>query len=118
MIAKGVVHDHKDAIQKLMLSLRQFGVAIPGGAEALIHFRKIAEDLMQTPGFGQILAALDIDLVNAFPSFEWHAIRESVAEFMPSILPWTQWCHKSAVTVRLPSGGMLHVDRGAEQGDP
>ena len=106
-MCKGIVHAHKEATTKLMLSLRQFGVSLPGGAEALIHFRKVTEQLLQSSTVAEILAILDIDLVNAFPSFEWEAIREGLAEYMPGILPWTQWCHETSATVFLPSGGVV-----------
>eukprot|EP00972_Heterocapsa_arctica_P049026 7219565-Heterocapsa_arctica.AAC.1 len=37
--AKSVLRDHKAAILKLMVKLRQYGVAIPGGSESLFHGR-------------------------------------------------------------------------------
>ena len=115
VIAKGITSDHKSRIQSFMLKLRQMGVAIPGGAEALIHLRAVAEEVMSS---ADAVAILDLDFKNAFPSFEWCSIRESVANHFPSILPWCAWCHAQPSVVYLPSGGVAFVDRGAEQGDP
>jgi hypothetical protein len=60
---------------------------------------------------------IDVDLKNALANFEWDAIREAVSEFIPELLPWTEWCHREAAQVYLPSGGCMQVARGAEQ-DP
>ena len=65
-----------------------------------------------------VLAELDLDFENAYPSLEWDSIRTAVAEHLPEILPWTQWCHEAPACVELPSGEIKLVDRGAEQGDP
>ena len=61
---------------------------------------------------------LDLDLRNAFPSFEWDAVRAAVGEHMPGLSPWTSWCHRQATGVRLPDGSWYTCNRGAEQGDP
>jgi hypothetical protein len=60
----------------------------------------------------------DVDLKNAFPNFEWDAIRGAVSEFVPEIPPSTERCHREAAQVFLPSCGRMWADRGAEQGDP
>ena len=67
---------------------------------------------------GPALLLLDLDLKNAFPTFEWDAIREAVLEMVPSLAAWTSWCHQAPADVLLPSGERVQVDRGAEQGDP
>ncbi len=117
VIAKGLVHDHRHKIQQLMLRLRQYGVAIPGGADTLIHFRSACEEGIRR-GSDEALIALDVDFENAFPSFEWSGIRDSVSAHMPSLSAWTAWCHREPSRVRLPCGETICVDRGAEQGDP
>ena len=65
-----------------------------------------------------VLAVLDLDLQNAFPSFEWDSIQAAVKKFMPKLLGWTRRVQKEPATAHLPSGEKLAVDRGAEQGDP
>ena len=83
----------------------------------LIHFRSIARKLAVSCS-QQVLAELDIDFQNAYPSLEWHSIREAVHEYLSELLPWTQWCHEEPAPVVLPSGEVRFIDRGAEQGDP
>eukprot|EP00974_Lingulodinium_polyedra_P093099 9019422-Lingulodinium_polyedra.AAC.1 len=61
-------------LQKLFLQERQFGVLVPGGAEALVHARLALEKVSQEGGAGP-LAVLVLDLRNAFPSIEWSSIR-------------------------------------------
>ena len=117
VVAKGMVHEYRDKIQKTMLGWRQLGVALPGGAEVLVHLRSVVESALQR-GDCTPVAVLDVDFKNAFPSFEWDSIRRSMAKHFPEILPWTSWCHSEPGLVYLPSGGTVRIDRGAEQGDP
>ena len=117
VIAKRLVHDVKTDMQSLCIKLRQFGVAIPGGADVLVHFRSNLE-AASVLDEGPAMVGLDLDLRNAFPSFEWDSIREAVGEYLLALLPWVQSCHKSGGMVHLPCGGSLEIDRGAEQGDP
>ena len=58
---------------KLLLGHRQFGAGIPGGLDVVVAFRLTAERVLS--GREQRTAVVDIDLKNAFPSFEWAAIR-------------------------------------------
>ena len=37
---------------------------------------------------------------------------------LPEVAAWTRWCHAEPGRVVLPSGGVLRINRGAEQGDP
>ena len=99
-----------------MLNVRPFGVAVPGGADALIHFRVEVEKALQHSK--KAMAVIDVDLKNAFPSFEWDSIRQAVIKRCPKLLAWTEWCHVEPASVYLPSGAKLFVDRGAEQCDP
>ena len=117
LIAKGLVHEQRSQIQAFTLKCRQMGVAMPGGAEALIHLRAVAEELLASKG-EQVVAVLDLDFRNAFPSLEWPSIRSSVAAHFPQLLPWTEWCQSEPAPVLLPSGQVIRIDRGAEQGDP
>ena len=64
------------------------------------------------------MVVLDLDLVNCFCTIEWPCIRDALSEFTPSLLAWEEWCHRSPVPVELPSGDVVHSNRGAEQGDP
>ena len=99
------------------MSHRQCGVSLPGGADALVHFRRCLE---QAAGgiHAEAVAILDLDLRNAFPSIEWQAVRSAVQELAPELGPWTRWCHGAPAQVQLPCGQWISCDRGAEQGDP
>ena len=93
VIAKRLVDAHRAEVQRICLGARQFGVAIPGGAEGLIHFRMSLEKhfaLQDT-----CVAAVDVDLSNAFPRMEWDSIRAAVEDLLPNVAAWTHWCHTS-----------------------
>ena len=117
VIAKRLVHDSRLRLQRLFAQHRQCGVAMPGGADTLVHLRRCME---QAAGRGELPAAavLDLDLRNAFPSLEWPAVRAAVRAHAPELEQWTAWCHGGPVDIQLPSGEWTVCDRGAEQGDP
>jgi hypothetical protein len=50
MLAKKLVFSTEKKLQQVCLQARQFGVAIPGGADALIHFRKTCEEAAKMEG--------------------------------------------------------------------
>jgi hypothetical protein len=123
VVAKRLLHTHRDAVQAACRAARQFGVGEPGGADALVHWRVLLEELLAGGAGhgaepGDALAVIDVDLANAFPSFEWGYVRQAVQEQLPALLPWTAWVHRAATPVQLPCGTTLETDRGAEQGDP
>jgi hypothetical protein len=116
VVANRLAHQTRGRVQQLCLGARQFGVALPGGAEGLIHWRTgVEKHLAQSES---PLAVIDVDFANAYPSLEWDSIRSSVDSLLPEVSPWTHWCHTAASQIELPSGDLLEVDRGAEQGDP
>ena len=114
--AKRFADDVRRDAQKLLASHHQCGVALPGGAEALIHLRRnLEEAAADSP---EAVVILDLDLRNAFPSLEWASIREAVDRWAPALGPWTTWSHASEGRILLPCGTWIEADRGAEQGDP
>jgi hypothetical protein len=44
VIAKRALHKHLPRIRQVMLEAHQYGVAIPGGAEILVHARRVLEE--------------------------------------------------------------------------
>ena len=116
LIAKRVASDQRDKFQRLFFANRQCGVALPGGADALIHLRRCLEQAADRVEDAAVM--LDLNLRNAFPSLEWSAVREGVQIFAPEISQWTLWCHGDVVHIQLPCGKWISCDRGAEQGDP
>ena len=107
--------DEREELQQLCLGVRQCGVSLPGGADVLVHIRRCLEPALFESD--EAIALLDLDLRNAFPSLEWHSIREALEEEFPVLLPWARWCHQDAASVQLPTGEWTLCDRGAEQGD-
>ena len=89
---------------------------MPGGAEALVHWRGLIEELALT-GAIEPLVAFDLDLANMFGSIEWPAIRNAIAKHFPEAEAWVQWEHAAVEEIELPSGGVAYGDRGAGQGD-
>ena len=69
VIGKRLISANREAITKLCLGARQFGVGVPGGADALIHCRVGLESLLHEYG-DPALAMMDVDLKKAFPSLE------------------------------------------------
>ena len=116
-IAKKIVRQEETSLRKQMLEARQFGVAIPGGAEALLHFRGDVEDLIRE-GVIRPLVVLDLDLANAYGSLEWDSQREAYTEGAPRMQAWEDWCSAQPTEVVTPAGDTILTDRGAEQGDP
>ena len=116
VIAKRLVHDNRSKVQSLCPAARQFGVAVPGGTEGLIHFRTSIEQHISRSS--PVLAMIDVDFQNAFPSVEWDSIRSVVGKQFPAVSGWARWCHASESQIILPSGARVQSDRGVEQGDP
>ena len=82
----------------------------------MMHWRDTVERLAQE-GHINALVAFDLDLKNMFGNIEWPRIRESIAKHMPDATAWVEWAHRRPAQVRLPGGGEVDTDRGAEQGD-
>ena len=56
----------------------------------LVHVRRCMEASVPR---GEIAVLMDLDLRNAFPSFEWSAVRRAVDQHAPTLAGWTAWCH-------------------------
>ena len=63
-------------------------------------------------------AIIDVDFVNAFPSFEHESIAASMAKHVPELQAWSSWCQAHTGDIHLPCGDSHRAHRGAEQGDP
>ena len=113
--AKHLVHKHRGRLQVTCLKMHQWGVGMPGSAEALSHWRCTIEELIRD-GTIEPMLATDLDLVNMFGSVEWPAIRVALGEHLPEALPWATWQHQQPCTT-LPSGTTWRTNKGAEQGD-
>ena len=67
----------------LSRSARQLGVAIPGGADGLVHFRTLLEKHLLNAE--DAIGVIDVDFKNAFPSLEWNYIRRVVDEVLSEL---------------------------------
>ena len=118
MIAKFLLHKCSAQVKQRMLEANQFGVALPGGAEVLIHTRSLLEECIQDDAAAGVWAVIDVDFVNAFPSFEHDAIDAAMAKHVPELQAWSKWCQVHTGDIHLPCGDSHRAHRGAEQGDP
>eukprot|EP00973_Karenia_brevis_P071372 9914170-Karenia_brevis.AAC.1 len=103
-MAKRLLRASQMRLRSRFLSSRQWGVALPGGAEALIHWRSTVEELASS-GVIPPVVAFDLDLQNMFGSIEWPQIRASVARHFPEAQRWTEWAQQEPAVVQLPAGG-------------
>ena len=117
MIGKRLIKTHTKKIQRVMLDHLQFGVAVPGGAEALVHARDLIESGAKNGVHGPI-AVIDVDLVNCFGRFEWTAVIGALEKLIPELVPWVKWATRCADRVRLPSSEWVASNRGTGQGEP
>ena len=88
-MAKRMAFTAHSLVGKLLLGHGQFGAGIPGGLDVVVAFRLTAERVLS--GREQRTAVVDIDLKNAFPSFEWAAIRGACATHFPGLSAWLDW---------------------------
>ena len=115
--AKRTVRQQEAALRPKLLEMHQWGLAMPGGTEACVHWRNTLEELAKA-GAIPALVAMDLDCCNMFGSLEWPSIRAAVEKHFVEISPWTCWAHQQPAESLLPGGGTAAADRGAEQGDP
>ena len=115
--AKRLARKGEAVLRPKLAEMHQWGLAMPGGAEAMVHWRNTLEELA-TSGVIPPLVALDLDCCNMFGSLEWPSIRDAVARHFPDIQAWTEWAHQQPAETLLPGGDTAATDRGAEQGDP
>ena len=89
---------------------------MPGGCEALVHWRALMEEQAMSGRMPPVIA-FDLDLANMFGTVERDRIREALRQHFPEALPWTQWVHSDTEVLDLPQGGEACTDRGSGQGD-
>ena len=89
---------------------------MPGGGEALVHWRGLIEELAME-GAIQPLVAFDLDLSNMYGTIEWPKIRDAVSKHFQDAEPWVNWAHQKVESIELQGGGTAYSDRGAGQGD-
>ena len=77
-MAKKVQRSAAPHLRKVFRSFRQWGNEMPGGGEALVHWRGLIEELAME-GSIQPLVAFDLGLANMYGTIEWPKIRDAVS---------------------------------------
>lgn len=115
--AKRLMRQHAAGLRPTLLEMHQWGISLPGGAEALVHWRSTVEEAARD-GLIEPIVIADLDMKNFFNSVEWPAIRESMRRHLEQATPVVEWEQRERGVTILPDGSEFLFDRGAEQGEP
>jgi hypothetical protein len=99
------------------LSPHQVGVAVPGGAEIIIHeareiYKRFDEDETYSK-FGY----LKVDFRNAFNEVSRQAIYDELVIHFPEIVPYFSWCYANP-SILFFGDFKVSSESGVQQGDP
>lgn len=114
LVGKMMIHRVRDRASSL-LKPTQLGVAIPGGAEAIIHTTR---HLVDEHGHDDRLGLLKIDFRNAFNLANRLAMERAVRMHFPELLSYVRMCYILGMP-HLWCGNMrMRSATGCQQGDP
>ena len=74
LISKHLLHRHEAKVRRVMVEATQFGVSMPGGAEALVHTCETIEAAIRSDPSCGVWGIVDVDFQNAFPTLHYEAI--------------------------------------------
>ena len=114
---KRLLRLNKADVSKSMVAMRQLGVGIAGGGEALAIFQQLLFDTWADGQIPKALARIKVDEKNCFGSFEWGAIRSATIQTLPHHAAVASWKHSQQSFVEQDGVEAVPKDRGAEQGD-
>eukprot|EP01127_Copromyxa_protea_P014070 TRINITY_DN386_c0_g1_i8.p1 TRINITY_DN386_c0_g1~~TRINITY_DN386_c0_g1_i8.p1 ORF type:complete len:1404 (-),score=287.75 TRINITY_DN386_c0_g1_i8:242-4453(-) len=119
VVSKVVVHMIKKQSADL-LAPTQTGVAVSGGAEAIIEAVKAVDTFMDHERDFVILQA---DFRNAFNTISRAAFVRAAERHLPSIARWVRWCYTPKSNLLVSSADsdrpeVIKSEEGAQQGDP
>ncbi len=101
---------------KEILAPLQLGVAIPMGAETIVH---AVRNLSERAASSSEHALLQVDLSNAFNRVSRAAFRKQTRLLLPALSPWVEYCYGPDCRPRLWVGTyQLRSVCGVQQGDP
>ena len=108
---------YRGAVLAATADMRQYVCVVPGGADAIIHFRKSLMGLWHRGKLSEPLCIIDIDQKNFFGSLEWESIRSEVCDAFPR--RGAALARKHAEATAVHRGGAPHyaANRGTGQGD-
>ena len=93
----------------------QLGVAIPGGAEAIVHsVRSFCNSKLIS---SEPVAVLKIDFENAFNTIRRDAFLTNIKNDLPEIYPFLYQCYNNP-SFLIFNGLVIKSDEGIQQGDP
>ena len=114
LTAKAVANVFKEASRSKLFP-HQLGVAVPGGAEAIVHSaRSFCLSYMSS---ANPVLFLKIDFANAFNSVRRDVLLQSVQTEFPDFYPFFYQCY-SKPTCLLFNGYPIPSSEGVQQGDP
>ena len=114
--AKKTMRKAAIGLRPICRKMHQWGVEMPGGCEALVHWRSNIRGLALKGKIGPIVE-FDLDLENMFCRIEWSEIRAAARKHFEEAVKCIESEHAEPGEVVLPSGDSHMVDRGAGQGD-
>eukprot|EP00973_Karenia_brevis_P018306 2512919-Karenia_brevis.AAC.1 len=104
-------------MSKTMAAMRQLGVGVKGGAEALAIFHQLLYDMWSEGSLSRPMARIKVDEKNCFGSLEWDSVRQAARQYHPKHAAAVDWKHAAASFVEQEGVRPMPKDRGAEQGD-
>jgi hypothetical protein len=99
---------------KDLLAPRQIGVAIPAGAEAVIH---AVRHMVESDGGDPGKIMLKVDFANAFNTIDRTVFLEETFEHFPQIFRWVAFCYMQPAKLFF-GPNVLYSSAGVQQGDP
>ena len=97
--------------------MRKYGCEVPGGAEAIIHFRNFLMALARSDKLSGPLCTSDIDQRNFLESLEWEFLGHDVSDAFPKRGAALAWKHTEATLMHRMGATPYRSDRGTDQGD-
>jgi len=104
----------KSTVTVLLQGVKQFGVGIPGGGEAIVHAVRQWHTRQQE---SDDAVALLLDFTNAFNQVERDVILSECRRELPEVSAFVEWCYGEE-TVLLYGEHPVASSTGVQQGDP
>jgi Reverse transcriptase (RNA-dependent DNA polymerase) len=117
LVAKCLMAWVRQPVQVLLAPL-QLGVAVKGGAEAIVHtVRRLITHYLDAAVFPD-WALLQVDFSNAFNLMRCDVFCQLTLEHFSSLGPWVTWCYDSPSHLFYEGEIVCISARGVQQGDP
>jgi Reverse transcriptase (RNA-dependent DNA polymerase) len=117
LVAKCLMARVRQPAQALLAPL-QLGVAITGGAEAIVHsVRRLITHHLDA-AVSPYWALLQVDFSNAFNLVRRDVFCQSTLEHFPALGPWVPWFYDSQSNLFYEGEIVCNSVRGVQQGDP